>query len=425
MESKQIGQTLAEKILSGVCGKRVTAGDIEIVPLDWVMAQDGTAPLAVQSWEKLQIGTIANPAHTIFFLDHCSPPPRAELANAHQTLREFVAKKGLQLSEVGRGICHQVMVESYVSPGEVVIGADSHTCTAGALGAFATGMGSTDVAVGMALGKIWMRVPSTIKVEFQGSLPSGVYAKDMILHLIGELGAEGATYKALEFGGEVVKNLSVSGRITLCNMAVEAGSKTGLVAVDGVTRGFLRMMGREDAFQEIESDENADFERIVRVKVDELVPVVALPHRVDNVQRVETVQKVKVDQVFLGTCTNGRIEDFRLACKILKGRKCSPRVRLLACPASRRIYLEALKEGLWEAIVQAGGLVLPPGCGACVGIHQGILADGEVCVSTANRNFKGRMGNPNSSIYLVSPATAAASAITGEVTDPREFISCL
>jgi len=417
-----MAQTLAEKILSAVCGKPVTPGDIEIIPLDWVMAQDGTAPLAIQSWEKLPLDKIANPEQTIFFLDHCSPPPRIELADAHQTLRKFTEREGIQISEVGRGICHQIMAESYVSPGEVVIGADSHTCTAGALGAFATGMGSTDIAVGMALGKIWMRVPSTIKVEFAGSLPQGVYAKDIMLHLIGKLSAEGATYQALEFAGEVIENLSLSERLTMCNMAVEAGAKTGLIATDEITKEFLKARGREDKFKKIASDKGANFAKILKINAAELVPVVSSPHRVDNVHPASEVRNTKIDQVFLGTCTNGRIEDFRVACSILKGRKCAPWIRFLACPASQKVYLQGLKEGLWETIIQAGGIILPPGCGACVGIHQGVLADGEVCLSTANRNFKGRMGNPNSFIYLASPATAAASAINGKITDPREFV---
>jgi 3-isopropylmalate/(R)-2-methylmalate dehydratase large subunit len=415
-------QTLAEKILSKKYGKEVKAGDIVIVPLDWVMAQDGTAPLAVESWKNLGIDKVAKPKSTIFFIDHSSPPPRKELAATHKLLREFAREKGIILSEVGEGICHQRLAESYIRPGDLIIGADSHTCTLGALGAFATGMGSTDVAVGMTLGRMWFKVPSTIKVEVSGGFSKGVTAKDLILHVIGTLTSEGAIYKALEFSGELISKLSMSGRLTICNMAVEAGAKTGIIATDSVTREYLSVMRKEEEFIEIKPDESASYERVLDIDAKTLSPKVALPHNVDNVKDVKEVKGTKVDQVFIGTCTNGRLEDFRAVCGILKNKRCSGSVRLIVGPASRKVYLEGLKEGLWEIIINAGGIMLPPGCGACVGIHQGVLADGEVCLSTANRNFKGRMGNPNSYIYLASPLTAAVSAITGEITDPRDFL---
>jgi 3-isopropylmalate/(R)-2-methylmalate dehydratase large subunit len=417
-----MGQTLVEKILSKKSGRKVKAGDIVIVPLDWVMAQDGTAPLAIESWRKLGINRVADPNKTVFFIDHSSPAPRKELAANHKVMRKFAEEHGIVISRVGDGICHQILSEVYVGPGDIVIGADSHTCTHGALGAFATGMGSTDIAVGMALGKNWFRVPATIKVEVKGRFPRGVMAKDLMLNVIGILSSEGAIYKALEFSGELISNLPMSERLTICNMVVEAGAKAGVIASDKITKEYLVSVGRAGQYIEIKPDEDASYERIISIDANKLSPKIAVPHSVDNVKDVKKLKGTKIDQVFIGTCTNGRLEDFRAVCKILKGKKCANSVRLIAGPASKKVYTEGLKEGLWEIIIQAGGVVLPPGCGPCVGIHQGILADGEVCVSTANRNFKGRMGNPLSYIYLASPLTAAASAITGKITDPRDLL---
>ncbi|MBU1630751.1 MAG: 3-isopropylmalate dehydratase large subunit [Candidatus Omnitrophica bacterium] len=414
-------QTLVEKILSRKCNKKITAGDIAIVPLDWVMAQDGTAPLAIDSWKKLGLHKVAKPKNSIFFLDHSAPAPRKEMAGHHQVMREFAKEHGTVISNVGDGICHQILPESYVGPGDIVIGADSHTCTHGALGAFATGMGSTDIAVGMALGKMWFKVPATIKVEVTGKFPEGVTAKDLILNVISILSSEGAIYKALEFTGKTISNLPINERLTICNMAVEAGAKVGVVASDEITKEYLASMGREKQYIEIKADEDASYEKIISIDAGKLSPQIAAPHGVDNVKDVKELRGTKVDQVLIGTCTNGRLEDFRAVCKILKGKKCAKSVRLVVVPASKKIYAQGLKEGLWEIIVEAGGLILPPGCGPCVGIHQGILADGEVCLSTANRNFQGRMGNPNSYIYLASPLTAAVSAIKGEITDPRDY----
>ncbi len=417
-----MGQTLVEKILSKKCGRKVTAGEIAIVPLDWIMAQDGTAPLAIDSWKKLGLNKVAKPKNTIFFLDHSAPAPRKEMAGHHKVMREFAKEYGIIISKIGDGICHQLLPELYVGPGDIVIGADSHTCTHGALGAFATGMGSTDIAVGMTLGKMWFRVPATIKVEVKGKFPKGVIAKDLILNVIGILTSEGAIYKALEFSGETISNLPMNERLTICNMAVEAGAKVGLIASDKITKEYLASMGREKQYVEIKPDEDAVYERVVSIDANKLSPQIAVPHSVDNVKDVKELKGTKIDQVLIGTCTNGRLEDFRAVCKILKGKKVAKSVRLVVGPASKTIYAQGLKEGLWEIIVEAGGIILPPGCGPCVGIHQGILADGEVCLSTANRNFHGRMGNPNSYIYLASPLTAVASAIKGEITDPRDFL---
>ncbi len=412
-----MGKTISEKILGDHSGADAFAGDIVVAKIDIACAQDGTGPLTVEQMQKMKM--VSNSLNNIFFIDHAAPSPRKELSDAHATLRKFARETGAKLSDVGEGVCHQILVESHASPGDVVIGADSHTCTSGALGAFATGMGSTDVAVGMALGKTWFRVPGSFKVVVNGSFEKGVYPKDLILHIIGEIGADGATYKALEFCGDTVENMSMSGRFTLTNMAVEAGAKTGLISSDSATKAYLEQQGRGDKFREICADEDADYERTIDIDASDIVPVVSAPHTVDNVKPVTEMSGIKVDQVFIGTCTNGRFEDLKIAADYLRGKTVNPETRLLVAPASRQIYLKAIDEGIIRTLVESGASILPPGCGPCVGVHQGILADGEVCLSTQNRNFKGRMGNPAGEIYLASPATAAASAIKGEIFDPR------
>lgn len=415
-------KTISEKIISEHAGTEVNAGDIVVVDVDVVMAQDGTGPLAVTQIKNMGFNKVKNPLKSIFFIDHAAPSPRKELSNSHNLLREFSKSSGAILAEVGEGICHQILVESYVCPGDIVIGADSHTCTSGALGAFATGMGSTDIAVGFALGKTWLMVPQTIKVNFNGEITSGVFSKDLIIYVIGEITAEGATYKALEFGGEISKKLTMEDRLTISNMAVEAGAKTGLFPSDEVTREYLKNQGRENCYREIVSDEGATYERVINIDCSTIEPMISMPHSVDKVAPISELDKIKIDQVFIGTCTNGRLGDLRIAAKILKGKRVFPGVRLIVVPASKKIYLDALREGIIEILVQSGAVVLAPGCGPCVGIHQGVLGDGEVCLSTQNRNFKGRMGNPESFIYLCSPATAAWSAVKGYISDPREVL---
>ncbi len=315
------------------------------------------------------------------------------------------------------------MVEEWANPGDVVLGGDSHTCTIGALGAFATGMGSTDIAVAMALGKTWLRVPETFLITVTGQLPRGVYSKDLILYLIGLLGADGATYKALEFGGDTIRTMTMSQRLTVSNMAVEAGAKVGLFPADEINEGYLEAHGRGNRFRSLLPDPDATYEKVVEIDAGKLVPVVAQPHTVDNVVPVRKVKETKVDQVFIGSCTNARLEDLAVAASILEGEKAHPETRLIIVPASRNVYREALDKGYIKIFIDAGASVLNPGCAACAGIHQGILGDGEVCLSTTNRNFKGRMGNPQSFVYLASPATAAASAITGEIMSPEKFLS--
>lgn len=414
-----MGQTIAEKIISQHAGKKVKAGELCIAKVDVAAVQDGTGPLMVQEFKKLGKKTLANPQRSILFIDHASPSPRKELSNTHLVLREFAKETGAVLSDTGAGVCHQRLVESFVNPGEILVGADSHTCTSGALGAFATGMGSTDVAVAMALGKTWLKVPSTFKIEVNGEFQKGVYAKDVILHLIGEIGADGATYRALEFCGSTIENMSMADRFTLANMAVEAGAKAGLFVSDEKTREYLEKQGRGDKFTEIKPDEDAVYERIIKIDASKLEPTVSCPHTVDNTKPAKALKDVKINQVFIGTCTNGRIEDLRIAAEILKGKKVNPDVRLIVVPASKQVYLQAMDEGLLKIFVESGGQILGPGCGPCVGVHAGTLGDGEVCLATQNRNFQGRMGNTKGFIYLCSPATAAVSAINGYITDPR------
>ncbi|MDK2795123.1 MAG: 3-isopropylmalate/(R)-2-methylmalate dehydratase large subunit [Archaeoglobaceae archaeon] len=413
-------KTLAEKILSEKSGKDAYAGDIVIAKIDQIALQDGTAPLAIRQLNEIGIYTAVKKAH--FFIDHAAPSPRRELSNDQKFIYEFAKKYGADFNPPGEGIIHQLMVEKFVSPGMLVVGADSHTCTYGALGAFSTGMGSTDIAVAMALGKNWFRVPESIMVVYSGRMPKGVYAKDLMLYLIGKIGADGADYKALEFHGDCVENMSVEERLTIANMAIECGAKAGLFESDEKTRAFLAEMGRKSDFRVVKAESGAEYEREIYIDVNEVPPVVAKPHSVDAVVSVEDVAGTPVNQVFLGTCTNGRLSDLEIAYRMLKGKKVKEGVRFIVAPASRRILLKAIEKGIISALVEAGAIILPPGCGACVGIHQGVPADGEICISTQNRNFKGRMGNPEAYIYLSSPATAVASAIKGEIADPREFL---
>ncbi len=411
-----MGQTIAEKIISEHTGHKVKAGELVIADVDVTAVQDGTGPLTVQEFKKLGIPKLHNPERTILFIDHASPSPRKELSNTHTVLREFSKEYGAILSDVGAGVCHQRLIETFVNPGDILVGADSHTCTSGALGAFATGMGSTDIAVAMALGKTWLKVPQTFKIEVTGDFRKGICSKDLMLYLIGLIGADGATYKALEFCGDTIESMSMSQRFTLANMAVEAGAKAGLFATDHKTKEYLKSRGREEMFKLIEPDEDAEYERVIKIYAEDIPHTVSCPHTVDNTKTVDELKKVKVDQVFIGTCTNGRIEDLRIAAEILKGKKVHPDVRLLISPASKDVYTQALNEGLITTFVEANAAILPPGCGPCVGVHAGILADGEVCLTTQNRNFQGRMGNTNGFIYLASPYVAAYTALNGYIS---------
>ncbi|AKI96665.1 3-isopropylmalate dehydratase large subunit [Kosmotoga pacifica] len=417
-----MGKTIAEKIISEHARKDVNPGDIVVAEVDIAMVQDGTGPLTVDEYYTMGFDAL-KVTNSILFIDHASPSPRKELSNAHRKLRDFSKKAGAFLSDIGEGVSHQILVEKYVKPGDLVVGADSHTCTSGALGAFATGMGSTDVALAFGLGKVWLKVPASLKFVLNGKIPDGVFSKDIILHIIGLIGADGANYKVMEFEGEVIEQMSQEERFTITNMAIEAGAKSGIITPDDKTREFLKSHGRESDYKEIKPDPDAVYEKIYKMDISNLEPVVALPHTVDNTKSIKDVEGTKIDQVFIGTCTNGRLEDLRIAASILKSKEKHPDVRLIVIPASKDIYLKAMDEGLIKIFVESGATVLAPGCGPCVGVHQGVLGDGERVLSTQNRNFKGRMGNPKAEIFLASPATAAASAITGKITDPRKFLT--
>jgi len=417
-----MGKTLAEKILSLKSHGEAQGGDIVIADVDWAFVQDTTGPLTVRQFRESGFEALANPQQTVIFLDHAAPSPAQQLSNDHILLRRFAKETGSRIYEVGDGICHQLVVEKFANPGDIIVGADSHTVTGGALGAFATGMGSSDIAVALALGKTWLRVPESFLIELKDVFSRGVYAKDLILYLIGHIGADGATYKALEFGGEALAEMTLSQRLTMANMAVEAGAKVGLFPADKITQEFLMEHGRGSDYRSIYPDAGANYERVIPVNLNQLEPMLSLPHAVDKVRPVTQANGVKIHQAFIGTCTNGRLEDLAVAAEILKNKKRHPGTRLLVAPSSRQVLSRAIEKGYIRSLIEAGAAILPPGCAACLGLHQGVLGDGEICLSTANRNFKGRMGNPDAMVYLASPATAAASAIKGEITDPREFV---
>jgi 3-isopropylmalate/(R)-2-methylmalate dehydratase large subunit len=417
-----MGKTLAEKILSRKSQTGVCAGDIIISGVDLAFVQDTTGPLMVREFKTAGFKSVTEEGKRILFLDHAAPSPNHQLSNDHILLRNFAQRTGSQLSDVGEGVCHQIVAESLAKPGDIIIGADSHTVTAGGLGAFATGMGSSDIAVTFALGKTWFRVPESIKVLVNGILPNGVYAKDIILHLIGLIGADGATYQSLEFSGSTIDMMSISGRLTIANMAVEAGAKVGLFASDEVTRNYLVGQARNDDYIPIAPDTDASYINTIEIDATKIEPTISKPHTVDNTASVTELKGTNIQQVFIGTCTNGRLEDMAIVASILKGKKRHPDTRVIIAPASKDILLQSIAIGYIRTFIEAGAVILPPGCAACLGLHQGVLGDGEACLSTANRNFKGRMGNPDAYIYLASPATAAASAITGEITDPRKVL---
>ncbi len=417
-----MGKTLAEKILSTKTKDSAKAGNIIIANVDLAFVQDTTGPLTARQFRAAKFERTAKNARTAVFLDHAAPSPNSALSDDQALLRDFAQQTGALISDAGDGVCHQIVAESLAKPGDLVVGADSHTTTAGALGAFACGMGSSDIAVAMALGRTWLRVPESTHISLSGTFSPGVYAKDLILHLIGLLGADGATYKALEFGGEGVFALGMSERLTVSNMAVEAGAKAGLFPADEATRYYLASQGRSRDYRKICADDDAVYERTIEIKLGHIQPMVAKPHSVDNVSPVIDLSGVKVQQVFIGTCTNGRLEDMAVVAKMLSGRKRHPRTRLIVAPASREVLQASIRAGYIQTMIDAGAIILPPGCGPCLGLHQGILGDDESCLSTANRNFEGRMGNPDAFIYLASPATAAATAIKGQITDPREVL---
>jgi 3-isopropylmalate/(R)-2-methylmalate dehydratase large subunit len=414
--------TLAEKILAAHCGKdKVSPGEFISVKTDFVLSNDITAPIAIKEFNRLGVAKVFDPKKIVMVPDHFCPNKDIQSAENAKMIRDFAHKHDLVYFEVGQmGIEHVILPEKgLVLPGEVIVGADSHTCTYGALGAFATGMGSTDIAVAMATGEIWMKVPTTIKFVFNGKLRKWVGGKDLILYIIGKIGVDGALYSAMEFHGEAIDSLSMDGRFTMSNMAIEAGAKAGIFHTDKKTRDYLK--GRTTRkYTEYRSDPDATYSQVIEYDASTIEPQVAFPHLPSNAKPISQVGNVAIDQVVIGSCTNGRLEDLRLAARILKGRKVDSRLRCIILPGSQRIYLEAMKEGLIETFIKAGAAVSTPTCGPCLGGHMGVLAAGEKCVSTTNRNFVGRMGHTKSEIYLANPAVAAASAILGRIANPEE-----
>jgi 3-isopropylmalate/(R)-2-methylmalate dehydratase large subunit len=416
---------ITEKIIAKASGKNnVRLGDIVDANVDIIMVHDLTGPLAIEAFKKIGVSEVWDNKKVVIILDHQIPAESVKMAELHKMLRKFAKEQNIVIYDVGQGgICHQVMPEKgYVTPGSLIVGADSHTCTYGAFGAFATGIGSTEAAAVFATGKIWLKVPETIKVNVTGEFSKYVTPKDLVLFIIGKMGVDGAIYKSLEFSGSTMKCMSIAGRMTVCNMAVEMGAKNGIVEADESTREFLegRLPKTQTPFASMKSDADAKYEKTVEIDVTDLEPQVACPSSVDNVKPISKVGDVKINQAFIGSCTNGRIEDLRIAAQILKGKKVKNDVRALVIPASQEVYAQAIKEGLIEVFTEAGALVCGATCGPCLGGHIGLLASGETCVSTSNRNFIGRMGSPLANVFLASPATVAASALTGKLTDPRK-----
>ncbi len=417
-----MGKTIAEKILSEHSGRDARAGEIVLADLDFLMGQDGTSPLAIEAFRDMNGQGVFDKEKVAMVIDHSAPSPLEGVSNLHALMRSFAGEKGITFYDVGEGVCHCLLPEKgRVVPGDLVIGADSHTTTYGAINVFSTGVGSTDLAAGMLTGKLWFKVPDSMRIEVGGTLPKGVYSKDLALFLAGMLTADGATYMAVEYAGEAINAMSVEARFTLSNLAVEMGAKAGLMEADDKVVAWVKQHS-DRGFTPVVPDEDAFYARRVEIDASTLVPQVACPHTVDNVVRLSEVAGKAIDQGVIGTCTNGRLEDLEIAAGILAGRKISPKVRLVVAPASRRVLQEGIERGYIQILLEAGVALVTPGCGPCVGTHNGVPSDGETVFSTANRNFKGRMGNTKADIYLGSPAAVAASAITGAITDPREFL---
>ncbi len=417
--------TLAEKILAAHADKKkVSPGEFVNVSVDLILANDITAPIAIREFRRIGVDKVFDPQKIVMVPDHFVPNKDIASAEQAKLMREFCYEQGITYFEVGRsGIEHVLLPEQgLVLPGDVAIGADSHTCTYGALGAFATGMGSTDIAAAMATGDIWMKVPPTIKLVYHGSLREWVGGKDLILYTIGDIGVDGALYSAMEFTGEAIDSLSLDGRFTMANMAIEAGAKAGIFRVDNKTQLYIKSRAKR-SYNVYEPDSDAEYARTIDYDVSNIEPQVALPHSPANTKPVSQVGDIEINQAVIGSCTNGRLEDLRLAAQILKGRKVHPWVRCIIIPGSQQVYLDALTAGLIEVFIKAGAVVSTPTCGPCLGGHMGVLADGERCISTTNRNFVGRMGSPKSEVYLSNPAVAAASAVAGRIASPEEVIA--
>ncbi len=416
-----MGRTFAEKVLGKAAGTPVRAGDVVTVEPHFCMSHDNAAAIS-KTFRKIGVPKVWKPDHIVFILDHAIPAPTDEHAQNHKDIREFVAEQGIphfyDVSSRG-GVCHQKMCEEgFALPGLIMIGSDSHTCTYGAYGAFSTGIGRSEMAAAWATGKIWFRVPETIRITVTGEFRKGVSAKDLILKIIGDIGADGADYMSVEFDGPAIRAMSLAERMTLCNMGIEMGAKNAVCPPDEKVLADIRDKAKTSEWEALWADEDAVYAKELSYDLSELVPGVAKPHTVDNYAPIDAVKGTKIHQAFLGSCTNARIEDLRLAAAILKGRQVA--VRTVVIPASWIVFRQAMREGLIDVFLDAGCVITNPGCGPCMGNHEGILAPGEACISTANRNFKGRMGNKESFIYLASPMTVAASALVGEIADPRE-----
>ncbi len=412
---------ITEKILARAAGKvEVHPGEIIEVDVDLAMAHDGTSPPTINTFKKIS-DRVWDPDKIVIICDHTVPPNTIGSAEFHKVSREFARDQGIKnYLNHGEGICHQVLPEyGFIKPGEVVVGADSHTCTHGAFGAFATGMGATDMAFVFATGQTWFRVPEALKITVDGKLGSYVGAKDVILNVIGEIGTYGATYKSLEFHGNTIDSMDVAGRMTICNMAIESGAKNGIMEPNKATLQYLKDRNVK-SFEIIKSDVDYDYEKEYNFNVDDMEPQIACPHNVDNVKPISDVTGKTINQAFIGSCTNGRMEDLIIASEVLEGKRVHQDIRLIVIPASAEIYRKAMQTGLIDIFMDSGAIICNPGCGPCLGGHMGVLASDEVCIATTNRNFLGRMGDPESEVYLANPAVVAASAISGEIKDPRD-----
>ena len=416
-----MGQTFSEKVLGAKAGKTVKAGEIVTVSPDYILSHDNSAAI-IQEFRKLAIEKVKCVEKIVIVLDHVVPASSEKYAQNHKNIREFVKEQGIpHFFDIHHGICHQVFSENgFALPGKLILGADSHTTSYGAFGAFSAGIGRSEAASVWATDEIWLKVPETIRIEMSGKLPAMVFAKDIILNIIGKEGADRANYKAVEFAGPAALDFSLASRLVMANMAAEMGAKNGYFIPDEKALTWLEERAQSE-FEVVASDSDTNYEVVLDYDISEIEPQVACPHTVDNVHPVTEVQGTPFHQAIIGTCTNGRIEDLKVAAQILRGKRVHPDVRVLVIPASRKEYLQALRQGDLEILVDAGCLVLNPGCGPCLGAHQGVLAPGEVAISTANRNFRGRMGSRDSAIYLASPATVAASALEGKVADPRKY----
>lgn len=409
-----MGRTIVEKIISNHASKPVYANDLTVVNVDFLMASDTTAPLAIRAFQSMGGEKIWDSTKMALVIDHASPAPNQRIAVLHDFMREFAQQQGIKLYDIGDGICHQLMIENnHANPGQLILGADSHTCLYGAIGAFSTGVGSTDLAGAMLTGQTWLKVPETILIDINGDLLPGVTPKDIVLYIVGKVGIQGATYDALEYKGSTIKNMSLDGRMTIASMSIEMGAKAGIMHTEGLQL--------DTSFEHVSPDDDAHYKQVIEIDASKILPQIAIPHSPDNVRPIDEIDEIHVQQAFIGSCTNGRLEDLHAAAHILKGKKVHPNVRFLIAPASREVFLKALADGTVQTLTEAGATFLPSGCGPCVGTHLGIPGNNEVIVSSTNRNFQGRMGNRNANIYLGSPAFVAAAALNGKITNPQRY----